>query len=336
MEDLSNGFQERLLNGDLHEEVYMNPFLGILHRPSEVCRLRKDLYGLKQAPRTWFKKLSIVITSLGFVQSNHASALFVRCSIAGRILLSLYVDNMIITGDHHGGIRSLKHDLAHRFAMEDLGLLRYFLGIEVLSLRKGIFFPRLNIYDLFRRADLCDNQTVDTPLETNARYSPTDGIPFSDLNLYRTVVGSFVYLTVTRPNIAHVVNVFNQFVTAPTSLRAYSDADWDGDCHDRKSTTGFCIFLRESLISWKRKKQDVVSRSFTEAEYRAMAVNTCEIIWTSSVNVSTVVAPAPILPSKITGKIVEQYVQLPIMVEKFKLVLAKDKIMKEWSVEVQE
>ncbi|XP_042757561.1 secreted RxLR effector protein 161-like [Lactuca sativa] len=123
---------------------------------------------------------------------------------------------------------------------------------------------------------------------------------------YRTVVGSLVYLIVTLPDIAHVVS---QFVTAPTyvhwgvvlhilrylrgtqfqtllfpstfslELRAYSDADWDGDCHDRKSTIGFCVFLGESLISWKSKKQDVVSRSSTEAEYCAMAVTTCEIIW---------------------------------------------------------
>ncbi|XP_023747753.1 uncharacterized mitochondrial protein AtMg00810-like [Lactuca sativa] len=203
------------------------------------------------------------------------------CLSGRQILLSLYVDGMIITGDDHGGIESLKHDLAHRFAMKDLGLLRYFLGIEI----------------------------VDTPLETNAWYCPTDGIPLSDPNLYRNVVGSLVYLAVTRPNIAHVVHVVSQFVTAPSyvhwgailrilrylrgtqfqtllfrsmsslELRAYSDADWDGDRHDHKPTIGFCVFLRESFISWKSKKHDVVSRSSTEVEYRDMAVTTCEIIW---------------------------------------------------------
>ncbi|XP_052624739.1 uncharacterized mitochondrial protein AtMg00810-like [Lactuca sativa] len=304
--DVKNAF----LNGDLHEEVYMTPPPGIQHRPGEVCRLRKALYGLKQAPRAWFEKFSTVITSLGFVQSNHDFALFVRCSSAGRILLSLYVDDMIITGDDHGGIESLKHDLAHRFAMKDLGLLRYFLGIEVAQYKKGYLLSQTKyISNLFTRAGLSDNRNVDTPLETNAQYSPTNGIPLSDPNLYRTIVGSLVYLTVTRPDIAHVVHVVSQFVTAPTTvhwgavlrilrylrgtqfqtllfpstssleLRAYSDVDWDGDCHDRKSTTRFCVFLGESLISWKSNKQDVVSRSSTEAEYRAMAVTTCEIIW---------------------------------------------------------
>ncbi|PHT26472.1 hypothetical protein CQW23_33919 [Capsicum baccatum] len=194
--------------------------------------------------------------------------------------------------------------------MKDLGLLRYFLGIEVAQSKKGYLLSQTKyISDLFTRARLSDNRTVDTPLETNARYSPSDGVPLSDPSLYRTIVGSLVYLTVTRPDIAHAVHVVSQFVTAPTSvhwgavlrilrylrgtqfqnllfpstssleLRAYSDADWDGDRNDRKSTTGFCVFLGDSLISWKSKKQDVVSRSSTEAEYRAMAVTTCEIIW---------------------------------------------------------
>ncbi|KAI3780881.1 hypothetical protein L2E82_10874 [Cichorium intybus] len=194
--------------------------------------------------------------------------------------------------------------------MKDLGLLRYFLGIEVAQSSKGYLLSQTKyISDLFERARLSDNRTVDTPLETNARYSPTDGVPLSDPSLYRTIVGSLVYLTVTRPDISHAVHVVSQFVTAPTTVHwgavlrilrylrgtqfqtlvfpstsslklcAYSDADWDSDPHDRKSTTGFCIFLGDSLISWKSKKQDVVSRSSTEAEYRAMAVTTCEIVW---------------------------------------------------------
>ena len=304
--DVKNAF----LNGDLHEEVYMSPPPGIAHRPGEVCRLRKALYGLKQAPRAWFEKFSTVITSLGFQPSNHDSALFIRCTNAGRIILSLYVDDMIITGDDHDGIESLKRDLAHRFAMKDLGLLRYFLGIEVAQSPKGYLLSQTKyISDLFERARLTDNRTVDTPIESNAKYSPTDGVPLSDPSLYRTIVGSLVYLTVTRPDIAHAVHVVSQFVTAPTTvhwgavlrilrylrgtqfrtlmfpssssleLRAYSDANWDSDIYDRKSTTGYCVFLGDSLISWKSKKQDVVSRSSTESEYRAMAIATCEIVW---------------------------------------------------------
>ena len=117
------------LNGDLHEEVNMSPPPGIHHNSSEVCRLHRALYGLKQAPRAWFEKFSIIVNSLGLVQSNHDSTFLIRCMSAVRILLTLYMDDMIITDDNYGFIKSLKHDLAHQFSIKDLGLLRYFLGI---------------------------------------------------------------------------------------------------------------------------------------------------------------------------------------------------------------
>jgi len=130
-----------------------------------------------------------------------------------------------------------------------------------------------------------------------------------DLTLYHTIVGSLVYLTITRPDIAYAVNVVSQFVTSPIivhwaavlrilqylwgtvfqslllsstsslELRAYSDADHGSDPTDRKSVTGFCIFLGNSLISWKSKKQSIVSQSSTEAKYHAMTSTTKEIVW---------------------------------------------------------
>ncbi|XP_022158866.1 uncharacterized protein LOC111025329 [Momordica charantia] len=276
--DVKNAF----LNGDLYEEVYMTPPPDVAHQLGEVCRLRKALYGLKQAPHAWFEKFSTVITSLGFICSHHDFALFVKCTSACRILLSLNVDDMIITRNDSDGIKSLKSELSRCFAMKDLGMLLYFLGIEVSYSPKGYLLSQSKyIADLFDRARLTDNRIVDTPLEPNARYFLLDEIPLSDFSLYRTIVGSLVYLIVTRPNITHVVHVVSQFVTAPTTvhwaavlrilrylrgtqfqsllfpstssldLHAYSDADWADDLTDRKSTTGFCTFLGDSLISWK-------------------------------------------------------------------------------------
>jgi hypothetical protein len=117
--DIKNAF----LNGDLQEEVYMTLPPGISHDSGYVCKLKKALYGLKQAPRAWFEKFSIVISSLDFVSSSHDSALFIKCTDPGRIILSLYVDNMIITGDDIDGISVLKTELARRFEMKDLGYL---------------------------------------------------------------------------------------------------------------------------------------------------------------------------------------------------------------------
>jgi hypothetical protein len=117
--DVINAF----LNGDLQEEVYMAPPLGISHDSGYVCKLKKALYGLKQAPHAWFEKFSIVILSLGFVSSSHDSTIFIKCTDASRIILSLYVDDMIIIGDDIDGISVLKTELARQFEMKDLGYL---------------------------------------------------------------------------------------------------------------------------------------------------------------------------------------------------------------------
>ncbi|XP_042442946.1 uncharacterized mitochondrial protein AtMg00810-like [Zingiber officinale] len=262
----------------------MVPPPGVAHRFGEVYRFRKALYGLKQAPRAWFAKFSTVVTSLGFHPSNHDSTLFVKCTHVGRILLSLYVDDMIITSVDFDGIESLKFELVHYFAMKDLGLLRYFLGIKIASSPKVYLLSQSKyIANLFECARLTDNRVVDIPLEINARYSPLDGSPLPDHNLYRTIVESLVYLTVTRPDITYAIHVylwethFQSHLFPSTSsleLCAYSDANWASDLMDRKSTTGFYIFLGDSLISRKSKKQDVIFRFSTETEYRAMATTT--------------------------------------------------------------
>uniref|UniRef100_A0A2N9IB76 Integrase catalytic domain-containing protein n=1 Tax=Fagus sylvatica TaxID=28930 RepID=A0A2N9IB76_FAGSY len=162
--------------------------------------------------------------------------------------------------------------------------------------------------DLLSRAGLTDTKVVSTPLEMNARLTPLDDTPLSDATLYRQLVGSLVYLIVTHPDIAYAVHLVSQFLSAPHSthyaavihilryikgtmfhglhfsahstldLYTYSDADWARDPTDRRSTTGFCFFLGDSLISWRSKKQHIVSRSSTEAEYRALADTTSELL----------------------------------------------------------
>ncbi|XP_068663020.1 uncharacterized mitochondrial protein AtMg00810-like [Aristolochia californica] len=247
---------------------------------------------------------------LCFVASNYGFAMFIRKIIVGHIVVLLYVDDMIVIGDDEVGIVDLKQQLHSLFEMKDLGYLRYFLGIEVAYSSEGYILSQSKyISDVISRAGLTDDRIMDSPIELNHRLSSTDGELLSDVTRYREVVGSLVYLTITRPDITYVVHVVSQFASTPRTthwtavlcilrflrgtmhhglllsstsdlvLIGNSDADWVGDLTDRKSTTGYCIFLGNSLVAWKSKKQSVVSRSFAEEEYRAMATTATELIW---------------------------------------------------------
>jgi hypothetical protein len=250
-----------------------------------------------------------VIRAAGFSPSDHDPALFIHLSPRGRTLLLLYVDDMLITGDDEDHISHVKQQLSAEFQMSDLGPLSYFLGIEVKQSTKGYHLSQSKyIQDLIARSGITDNRTAATPMDLHLHLRPTDGTPLEDPSRYQHIVGSLVYLTVTRPDIAHVVHILSQFVCAPTSihfghllrvlrylrgtsarlfyardsplqLHAYSDSTWASDPTDRRSITGYCILLGSSPIAWKSKKQAAVSRSSIEAKLRALATTSAEIVW---------------------------------------------------------
>ncbi|XP_026395729.1 uncharacterized protein LOC113290334 [Papaver somniferum] len=256
------------------------------HPSNQVCKLRKPLYGLKQAPRAWFEKFSNAVLQFGFTQSAYDSSMFTRSTAQGMVILLLYVDDMVITGDDMKGITALKTHLCSCFEMKDLGSLCYFLGLEVDPSSDECFISQVKYAsDIIQRAGFMDNKTTATPLELNSKLSPFDGKLLPNPTLYRQLVGSLNYLTITRPDISHAVHIVSQFMEAPrlthytavlrilryikgtlyqgvkfssTSelcLRAYSDSDWAGDITDRRSTTGYCLFLGNSLISWRSKNK---------------------------------------------------------------------------------
>ena len=139
--------------------------------------------------------------------SHYDSALFLRRTDKGTILLLLYVDDMIITGDDLNGIQELKNFLSQQFEMKDLGHLSYFLGLEITHSTDGLYITQAKYASkLLSRAGLTDSKTVDTPVEFNAHLTPTGRKPLSNPSLYRQLVGSLVYLIVTRPDISYVVH----------------------------------------------------------------------------------------------------------------------------------
>ncbi|KAK3033703.1 hypothetical protein RJ639_033927 [Escallonia herrerae] len=164
--DVKNAF----LNSDLIEEVYMQPPPRYSHPPNKVFRLRCGIYGLKQAPHSWISKFNSILKQFGFVSGAYDSALFIRKSAQGIILVPLYVDDMIITCSDLDSISILKQDLNHHIEMKDLGTLSYFLGLEVSSASDGYYLSQAKYAsDLFSRADLTDSKTASTSLEPNIR-----------------------------------------------------------------------------------------------------------------------------------------------------------------------
>ena len=137
--DVKNVF----LNGDLSEKVYIQPPSGLSVESNKVCHLRRALYSLKQAPRAWFAKFSFTISCLGYLASHYDSALFLRRIDKGTILLLLYVDDMIITGDDLSGIHELKDFLSQQFEMKDLRHLSYFLGLEITHPTDGFYITQV-------------------------------------------------------------------------------------------------------------------------------------------------------------------------------------------------
>ncbi|KAM2195645.1 hypothetical protein ACFX1R_029623 [Malus domestica] len=105
------------LHGDLEEEVYMRlpPGHPQSHEHDVVCKLHKSIYGLKQSQRAWYAKLSSVLTSVGFKRSNADSSLFIRTGTAAKLVVLVYVDDLIITGHNSEEINELKHSLQQCF-----------------------------------------------------------------------------------------------------------------------------------------------------------------------------------------------------------------------------
>ncbi|BBH05567.1 ankyrin repeat family protein [Prunus dulcis] len=202
--------------------------------------------------------------------------------------LIIYIDDMI----------NLQKYLASKFEMKSLGDLKYFLGIEVARSKHGIFLSqRKYVLDLLAEMGMLDCRPIDNPSEQNHKLALS------------TTYGKLIYLAHTRPDIAYAVSVVSQFMHSPsedhmgavtrilrylkvtpgnglifskygqTYVEGYTDADWAGSATDRCSTSRYFTFVGGNLVTWRSKKQKVVSRSSAVTEYRRMAHGVCELLW---------------------------------------------------------
>ncbi|GJR34590.1 ribonuclease H-like domain-containing protein [Tanacetum coccineum] len=308
--DVNNDF----LYGDLNEDIYISLPLGFeCSDKTKVCKLNKALYGLKQASRQWNAKLSTILVEHGFVQSKNDYSLYIKHTDDVFIALLVYVDDFIITGNSLDEVENFKLFIKSKFMIKDLGVMKYFLGIEFLDNRNGICMTQRKYYlELIHEFGLLAAKPVTTLLPENCvlAVDESDSDKFlKNIFEYQKLLGKLIYLTHTRPDISYAVHRLSQHMHAPLQshlkvalrvirylknspgtgiqiykdknlkLSCFTDSDWAECLRTRKSVSGYCVFFRRSLVSWKSKKQTTVSRSSVEAEYRCMASATCEVIW---------------------------------------------------------
>ncbi|WMV30788.1 hypothetical protein MTR67_024173, partial [Solanum verrucosum] len=225
--DVNNAF----LHGTLIEEVYMSQPPGFVNEtyPTHVCQLHKAIYGLKQAPRAWYEELKSYLISYGFCHSKSDHCLFVYAKAGVMLYLIIYVDDLIVTGNHQSSVEDFIGCLANRFSIKDLGDLHFFLGVQVIRSPSGIFLSQQKyISEILDRANMVEANPTRTPM-------PSGSCPISS----------------------------------------------DGS----------------NPISWSSKKQRVVVRSSTEAEYRAIASASAEIYWVHNLlqELSVVLKEPPVI-----------------------------------------
>lgn len=274
------------LQGDLLEEVYMElpkGFFTAEKGKNLVCRLVKSLYGLKQASRQWNAKLTEALLSSGYSQSHLDYSLFIKKRGSRIVIVLVYVDDLLITGNCTELITETKLTLHSHFKIKDSGELKYFLGIEFLRSTEGIVMnQRKYALELVAEAGLGNARPQLTPLDssqklTSAEFAPDT--PFEDTSRYQRLVGKLLYLTIIRPDISFVVQMLSQFMHRPKlshwqaalrvvryiklepgkgllmssnqelQLIGYCDSDWAACPSTCRSITGFILKFGSSPIS---------------------------------------------------------------------------------------
>ncbi|GJS10799.1 ribonuclease H-like domain-containing protein [Tanacetum coccineum] len=243
--DVKNAF----LYGHLTETVYMHQPPGFTDSAHSdyICLLQKSLYGLKQAP-----------PSLG----------------QDTTYLLLYVDDIILTSSSTSLLQRIISLLHAEFAMTDLGPLNYFLGIFATRTTSGIFLSQTKYAtEILEQAQMLNCNPCGLLFSTEKKLGP-ERSPVTDPTLYRSLAGSLQYLTFTRPDLSYAL-----FQSTTSQLIAYSDTDWAVCPATRRSTSGYCVFLGDNLLTWSSKRQDTFSHSSAEAKYRGVANVVAETSW---------------------------------------------------------
>ncbi|KAK8916713.1 hypothetical protein KSP39_PZI022778 [Platanthera zijinensis] len=301
------------LNGSIEEEVYVHQPEGFKKKGEEekVYKLNKALYGLKQAPRAWNQKIDTYLTTNGYNRSQNDPALYIkRFTPSHFLILCLYVDDLIFIGSTQEIVKEFKQTMKKEYEMSDLGLMKFFLGFQINQKPRRIFINQKSyIEKVLEKYGMKECKPAQTPMATGTKLLK-NGVfqPANEAN-YRSLIGSLIYITNTRPDVEYAVSILSRFLSKPsaehltaakrvlrylkgtlhygllyeeeasTDLTGFSDSDWGGDSEDRKSTSGYVFMLGSKAVTWSSRKQKSVALSTAEAEYVAVCSAACEAVW---------------------------------------------------------
>eukprot|EP00253_Pinus_taeda_P035427 PITA_35427 len=299
-------------NGVLKEEVYIEqpPGYEVEGQEHKVCKLKKALYGLKQAPRAWYNRIDAYLIENGFDKCDGEPTLYIKENDSKILIVVLYVDDLIFSSNDASLIADFNAVMKSEFEITDLGFLRYFLGIEVDQSESGVFISQVKYIEaVLRRFNLQDIKAAVTPTVMGLKLTKEDNNKDFDPKLYKSIVGSLMYLTATRSDIMHAVSLISRFMERPKEihwqvakrilryvngmkgfgisytsfesfmLTCYTESDWAGSIDDRKSTSGYVFHMGSGAISWASKKQPIVALFTAEAEYVVATTAVCQAGW---------------------------------------------------------
>jgi hypothetical protein len=260
--------------------------------------------------------LDDTLLKLGFRRCPSEPALYTKEVEGNQLVIGVYVDDIMITGARDEDIKKFKSEMAQVFNMSDLGLLHYYLGIEVKQGAASIALSQSTYaLKIVERFGLKDCNPSQVPMEPRLKLSKESTRPAVDQTMHRSIVGSLRYLVNTRPDLSFAVGYVSRFLEKPCEdhlaavkhivryvagtcnwglwfgrkkgeearLISFSDSDYARDIDKRQSTTGVIFFLINSPISWQSMKQKVIAQSSCEAEYIAAANATCQALWLTCV-----------------------------------------------------
>jgi hypothetical protein len=307
------------LNGDAEAEVYMEQPPGFeIDKAGTVLLLNKSLYGLTTSARAWYKKIDSRLVEAGFIRSDADQSVYFKLTEATIIIITLYVDDLLIFTNCKTALNTTKDYLKSQFKMTDLGPAKYILGIKIQRDRKNRILTMDQaqyIQEITERFNLTDCKPTYNPVATGTVLERKTTPHPEMMNVpYASIVGSINYAAIaTRPDLAQIVGMLARHNKCPhpvhweaakralrylyttrhfkltfrgdqnrnTTFTVYGDADFAGETETCRSTTGYVFMFANGAIQWKSQLQteDNIATSTTEAEYRAAYAAGTECEW---------------------------------------------------------